>query len=249
MRKGETKAMYQQTKIIAFDLDGTLTQHKSKLGDKNKSVLDRLAQKYKLVMVGAGTCPRIWNQMNCYPIDVIGSYGLQFATYNAETKQQELQWDEKVPVDREEIMRRAMLLRDKYDLHDYAGEPMEFHPTGALTFPVLGTAAKIEDKLSYDPDRAKRRVMYPFVKELFHDYNVMIGGSSSYDMVPGVYGKLNALRRYLKLNGLTDENVVYCGDDYHEGGNDHDVYAGGIPFVKVDDFEKLEEILTEAGLL
>ena len=145
--------MYQQTKIIAFDLDGTLTQHKSKLGEQNKSVLDRLAQKYKLIMVGAGTCPRIWNQMNCYPIDVIGSYGLQFATYNAETQQQELQWDEKVPVDREEILRRAMLLRDKYDLHDYAGEPMEFHPTGALTFPVLGTAAKIEDKLSYDPDR------------------------------------------------------------------------------------------------
>lgn len=239
----------QQTKLIAFDLDGTLTQHKSKLGDKNKSVLDRLSQKYKLIMVGAGTCPRIWNQMNCYPIDVIGSYGLQFATYCAEDKSQHLVWSEQVDVDREEIMRRAAVLREKYNLHDYAGDPMEFHSTGALTFPVLGTAAKIEDKLSYDPDRAKRRVMYPFVKELFHDYNVMIGGSSSFDMVPGQYGKLNALRRYLKMSGLTEEEVIYCGDDYHEGGNDYDVYAGGVPFIKVDDFEKLEEILTENGLL
>ena len=142
-----------------------------------------------------------------------------------------------------------MLLRDKFDLHEYAGEPMEFHSTGALTFPVLGTKAQLPEKLAYDPDKSKRRVMYPFVKELFHDYNVMIGGTSSFDMVPGQYGKLNALRRYMALLNLTDEQVVYCGDDYREGGNDHDVYAGGIPFVKVDDYENLGALLEEAGIL
>ena len=29
-------------KIVAFDLDGTLTQHKTSLDEKNKSVLNRL---------------------------------------------------------------------------------------------------------------------------------------------------------------------------------------------------------------
>lgn len=236
-------------KLVAFDLDGTLTQHKSPLGAKNRAVLDRLREKYQLVMVGAGTCARIFGQMEKYPINIIGSYGMQFAEYDPATGGQIIKWNEQADVDRDEIMRRAMLLREKYGLHDYAGEPMEFHPTGALTFPVLGTKAVLADKLAYDPDKAKRSVMYPFVKELFHDYNVMIGGSSSFDMVPGQYGKLNALRRYMKLLGLTDEQVAYCGDDYREGGNDHDVYAGGIPFVKVDDYERLEEYLTEAGLL
>lgn len=236
-------------KLVAFDLDGTLTQHKSPLGAKNRAVLDRLREKYQLVMVGAGTCARIFGQMEKYSINIIGSYGMQFAEYDPATGGQIIKWNEQADVDRDEIMRRAMLLREKYGLHDYAGEPMEFHPTGALTFPVLGTKALLADKLAYDPDKAKRSVMYPFVKELFHDYNVMIGGSSSFDMVPGQYGKLNALRRYMKLLGLTDEQVAYCGDDYREGGNDHDVYAGGIPFVKVDDYERLEEYLTEAGLL
>ena len=236
-------------KLIAFDLDGTLTQHKTPLGDKNRAVLDRLRKKYQLVMVGAGTCARIFGQLEKYPINVIGSYGMQFAEYDPATGEQVIRWNEQADVDRDEIMRRAMLLREKYGLHDYAGEPMEFHPTGALTFPVIGTKAVLADKLAYDPDKAKRRAMYPFVKELFHDYNVMIGGTSSFDMVPGQYGKLNALRRYMKLLGLTDEQVAYCGDDYREGGNDHDVYAGGIPFVKVDDYERLEEYLTEAGLL
>jgi len=73
-------------KLVAFDLDGTLTQHKTKLGDKNRSVLDRLGEKYKLLMVGAGQCMRIFNQMDGYPIDIIGNYGLQYAKYNSETK-------------------------------------------------------------------------------------------------------------------------------------------------------------------
>lgn len=46
-------------KLIAFDLDGTLTQHRSKLEQFNKDVLDELSARYKLIMVGAGGCERI----------------------------------------------------------------------------------------------------------------------------------------------------------------------------------------------
>lgn len=236
-------------KLVAFDLDGTLTQHKSALGKKNRSVLDRLARRYRLLMVGAGVCERIYRQMGEYPIDIIGSYGMQFAVYDANSGGLRLVRSEKAAVDRTEILRRAAVIRERFGLRDYAGDSMEFHATGALTFPVLGTKAALEDKLAYDPDRQKRRAMYPCVCELFSDYHVMIGGSSSFDIVPEQYGKLNALRRYLAENGLTEEEVAYCGDDYHEGGNDYDVYAAGIPFVKVDDYEKLEETLVRCGLL
>ena len=241
--------MRKQTKIIAFDLDGTLTQHKTKLGPQNRHILDQLGQRYKLIMVGAGTCQRIWNQMDQYPIDIIGSYGMQFAVYNKDQQALVLQWDECVQVNREEVLRRAEKIRQQFGLFDFNGDTLEFHCTGALTFPVLGTKASLADKLAYDPDRSKRRSMYPFVKEVFSDYNVMIGGSSSFDIVPGQYGKLNAIRRYLAENDMHEQEIVYCGDDYSEGGNDYDVYAGGIPFVKVDHYDRLRETLQENGLL
>ena len=241
--------MLNQIKIIAFDLDGTLTQHKSKLSAENRHILDQLGQRYRLLMVGAGTCQRIWDQMDHYPIDIIGSYGMQFAAYDTERQTLALQWDERAPVDREEVLRRAGRIRERFGLYDYTGDTLEFHPTGALTFPVLGTKAALADKLAYDPDRSKRRLMYPFVKAQFHDYNVMIGGSSSFDIVPGKYGKLNAIRRYLTENGLNEQEIVYCGDDYCEGGNDHDVYASGIPFVKVDHYDRLGDILRENEVL
>lgn len=41
-------------KLIAFDLDGTLTQHKEPLSPENKAALDELGKKYKLIMAGAG---------------------------------------------------------------------------------------------------------------------------------------------------------------------------------------------------
>ena len=54
----------KKIKLVAFDLDGTLTQHKTKLDATNRAVLDALKAKgYELVMAGAGQCMRIFNQM------------------------------------------------------------------------------------------------------------------------------------------------------------------------------------------
>ena len=58
-------------KVFAFDLDGTLTQHKTPLGEKNRAILEQLAQRYTLIMVGAGNCMRIHNQLGGFPMDVI----------------------------------------------------------------------------------------------------------------------------------------------------------------------------------
>ena len=53
-----------QKRLICFDLDGTLTQHKTPLSPENRAVLDSLRQHYQLVMCGGGSCERIYNQMN-----------------------------------------------------------------------------------------------------------------------------------------------------------------------------------------
>ena len=47
-------------KVFAFDLDGTLTQHQTPLDDKNRAILEKLAERYTLLMVGAGGCILLW---------------------------------------------------------------------------------------------------------------------------------------------------------------------------------------------
>jgi len=236
--------MHTDYKLIAFDLDGTLTQHRTKLGDENRAVLDKLAKKYKLLMIGAGACMRIFNQMNKYPIDIIGNYGMQVSRYNPETKTLDILENAHVAPDRERAIAICNAIREKYGFTEYVGDAVEFHDSGMITFPLIGTKAKIEDKLSFDPDRSRRKVFYEEVKQAFADYTVFIGGSSSFDIAPHPYNKLYALDRYCAEHGMTHADVLYCGDDYGVGGNDEQVYLSDIDFVKVDDYRKLGEYLS-----
>ena len=230
-------------KVIAMDLDGTLTQHKEGLTEANKNTLDALSKKYKLLMVGAGQVMRIFNQLGRYPIDIIGNYGLQYGTYNKETGDMDIVRDLTFPIDREATEKKVTFLREKYGFCEFRGDNVEYHPSGCITFPVLGTKAIQEDKLSFDPDRKKRRAIYDEVTQTFSDYSVFVGGSSSFDMAPKPYNKYYALDLYCKENGLLHENVVYIGDDYGLGGNDESVYKSDIPYLTIDDYRTFPEVV------
>lgn len=233
----------QKIKLVVFDLDGTLTQHKTKLSEEHRAVLDELGKKYKLLMAGAGMCRRIFEQMNHYPIDILGNYGMQFAKYNEETKDLDIVKNITLPCDRESVDRRVTAMREKYGFTEYAGENVEYHSSGCVTFPILGTKAKQEDKLAFDPDRKKRRKIYEDVKAVFSDYIVFVGGSSSFDMAPAPYNKAYALSEYCKEHGIAHDEVVYVGDDYGEGGNDESVYLSDFHFIKIDNYLDFPELM------
>ena len=122
---------------------------------------------------------------------------------------------------------------------------MEYHVSGCITFPILGTRAIQEDKLSFDPDRAKRRAIYDEVCEAFPDYNVFVGGSSSFDMAPKPYNKYYALDLYCKENGIMHSEVVYIGDDYGIGGNDESVYKSDFNYITIDDYRDFPKVVKD----
>lgn len=233
------------TKLIAFDLDGTLTQHKTTLPDENRKILDRLRKRYALVMVGAGRCARIFSQMQNYPIDIIGNYGLEYARYDNEAQALTMVRDLVFDCDRATITKKITKLRRRFGFTEYAGESVEFHASGCVTFPLLGTAAKQEDKLVFDPDREKRRAIYSAVKSAFPEYKVFIGGSSSFDMAPAPFDKYYALDLYCNEHNYLHNEVVFVGDDFGIGGNDESVYISDFGFIKVTDYRKLEDFLKE----
>ena len=232
-------------KIIAMDLDGTLTQHKEKLTPKNRETLDALAKKYKLLMVGAGTVMRIFNQLDKYPLDVIGNYGLQYGKYDTGSGEMQIVRDITFPVDRERVEKTVSDMRVKYGFTEYRGDNVQYHPSGCITFPVLGTKAIQEDKLSFDPDRKKRRAIYDEVVETFSDYSVFVGGSSSFDMAPFPFDKAYALGKYCDERGIKHSEVVYIGDDYGEGGNDESVYKADFNYFKIDNYRDFPEVVKE----
>ena len=236
------KEIHKNIKVIALDLDGTLTQHKQPLEDDNKKALELLAKKYKLIMVGAGQVMRIRNQLGRMKIDIIGNYGLQYGEYDESIGNMKIIRNLTFDCDRESIEKKVTAFREKHGFTEYRGDNVEFHPSGCVTIPLLGTKALIEDKIAFDPTREKRRKIYAEVKELFSDYTVFIGDSSSFDMTPGIFDKYHALDTYCLEKGFSHENIVFIGDDYELGGNDESVYLSDIPFIKIDDYKTFPSV-------
>lgn len=230
-----------QIKLIAFDLDGTLTQHKTKLSEEYSAILNALQKKYTLLMAGAGQTRRIFEQMNRFPIDIIGNYGMQYAKYNPEKKDLETVYDIVLPCNKDACEERVTALREKHGFTQYTGDNVEYHPSGCITFPILGTKANQEDKLKFDPDRKKRRAFYNEVVEMFPEYNVFVGGSSSFDMAPSPYNKYYALDKYCSEKGIAHSEVVFVGDDYGLGGNDESVYKSDFGFIQIDDYRDFKD--------
>ena len=226
-------------RLICFDLDGTLTQHRSPLEEKNKSVLDRLQKKYKVIMMGAGGCERIYKQMQNYPIDIIGNYGMQESKI-IDGKFTIVKEVTTTP-DKDYFTEKAKYLREKYGYTEFKGESVEFHSTGMVTFPLLGTKADIADKLVFDPTRAKRKVLYSEVLDLFPNYTVYIGGSSSFDFTEKKYNKYDAIMEYAKENGYSKEEILYVGDDFDDGGGDSHIRIYGMDYINISDYRNLEK--------
>ena len=232
---------YSKIKVIALDLDGTLTQHRQPLPKENIEALEKLAKKYKLLMVGAGQVKRIFKQMDNFPIDIIGNYGMQYGIYDKSINDIVIVKDNKVGVDRGSVIEKITELRQKYGYTDFKGDTVEFHPTGCLTFAILGTNADKNDKIAFDPDRKKRRAIYHDVVNSFSNYEVFVGGSSSFDMAPKGFNKYYALKDFINNNGYSEEEILFIGDDYGYGGNDESVYLSNIPFMEIDNFLNFSE--------
>lgn len=206
-------------------------------------MLLHICQKYKCVIVGAGSCKRIYEQLDNFRIDIIGYYGMQESRIITESGKDKLVIIKNivVDIDKDLIRRKIEKLREVTGYTEYIGDSVEFHDSGVVTFPLLGTKANIKDKLSFDPDRSKRRKIYEIVKKEFDGFTVFIGGSSSFDIVPDGFNKYNALIEYAKRLKINKNNIVYFGDDYGIGGNDEHIYKSDIKFIKVDDYSKFCE--------
>ena len=231
---GLLKKARAKRRLVCLDLDATLCQHRSPIPPENLAALKELMKRYKCIMVGAGNAPRIHKQMGGFPIDIIGNYGMQealgedgnFRIVRAVTN----------AVDRRFFREKTDYLRKKYGYTQYEGEPLEFHASGMVTFGLLGTTPSAEHKVKFDPDRKKRKAMYKEVCEIFKDYSVFIGGSTSFDFAGRQYNKYDAIMDYAKRNGYALDEIVFIGDDFGDGGGDSHVRLKGMDYIEIGDY-------------
>jgi hydroxymethylpyrimidine pyrophosphatase-like HAD family hydrolase len=98
--------------------------------------------------------------------------------------------------------------------------------------------------VAFDPDRRKRRAMYPEVLDIFRDYSVYIGGSTSFDFAGKEYNKYDATLKWAEDHGYALDDIVFIGDDFADGGGDSHVRIKGMDHIVITDYTKFADAVS-----
>lgn len=225
-----------------FDMDKTVAPARQPIRPEMFTLLTSLPPGVDVTIVSGQLVEKIAWQSNNLPAHRLGENGNHAVTKDGE----ELWHTSLTPAEEAEVMAHIESLTAALpEVPNPDWHPVE-NRGGQITFSPIGNTAPVEQKMAYDPDRAKRDALlaaHPFVSETMM---VCIGGSTSLDYIPKARHKGTNVARFIEAMGWKKEECVYYGDGLYPGGNDAFV-IGVIDTVLVKDeldcYEKLKAAL------
>jgi len=252
--------MLPDKKIIAFDVDGTLTVSKSPITETMADLVKELIKQKIVIAVSGGKFGQFKTQFLppfeqddsfipfIHNLKLVTTCGTQRYDYDEIKKEWVL--TDKEPLNEKVKEKAKKLLQEIIDSGKYeippnpVGEIVEDRDT-QVTFSALGQQAKIEDKSIWDPDRRKRKKIVSALAPKLPEVSMLINAYSSIDIVPKGFNKAVGLLRYLEKIGVDKSDMVYVGDALFPEGNDYSIIEAGIEAIEVKGPEETELLIKD----
>ena len=224
------------TKLIIFDLDGTLAESKQPLTSEMAALLAKLLERMPAAIISGGALAQFLKQVvsqlpssanlaNLYLLPTSGAslYEFRNDTWN---KIYEERLSEKEAHLVETALRAAASETGAIDFSKSAwGERIE-HRGGQVSMSALGQQAPATLKKEWDPDRSKRRALQAAAKKhLPQGFTAAMGGATTIDVTRTGVDKAYGLRKLCEHLNIPESEVLYVGDELEAGGNDEVVYT------------------------
>lgn len=250
--------MLPNKKIIAFDIDGTLTASKTPITESMAKLIKELVKQKMVVAIAGGNFKQLQTQFLppflhddsmipfIHNFTLLPTSGSQRYEYDEIKKEWILTDKEPLP---SEVKEKALkLLQEVIDNPIYEIPP---NPIGniiedrdtQITFTPNGQQAPVEMKLRFDPDRKKREKIKAMLEPQLPEVSILINGTSSIDILPKGFNKAVGLTRFIKKIGLNKSDVIFVGDGLFPGGNDYSVSEAGFETIAVKKPEETELII------
>ncbi len=250
--------MLPSKKIIAFDVDGTLTVSKTPITEEMASFIKKIIKQKIVVAISGGGftqlqtqfLPPFLNDTDVLPfiknLKLLPTSGSQRYEFDEEKKVWAL--TDKEPLDPKVKERAIKLLQGIIDSGLYEIPP---HPIGNIiedrdtqvTFTPNGQQAPVEMKKLFDPSRKKREKIVAAIGPQLPEVDLLINGVSSIDVLPKGFSKAVGLSRLLEKFCLEKTDMLFIGDALFPGGNDYSVKEAGIETIAVSGPEETEKVL------
>lgn len=247
-------------KIAAFDLDGTLAESKQHLESDVAELLYLLAKEKIVVIITGGSFEQFKKQFLPYfkpkedeeeliykNLILLSTSGSQRYQYDEEIKDWIMTDIEEFPSDIKNEVMKALNEIISSGIYGIApvieGDEVIEDRLTQISISALGQHAPIELKKTWDPDQVKRQEMKKILEAKLPDVSIIIGGTTTLDILTKGFDKAKGLIRLLDKLGMTIDDMVFVGDAIFPGGNDYSAYEAGIESIKVSGPEESKEII------
>ncbi len=232
----------EDKKLIAFDVDGTLTESRSRMDAEMAILFSKLLTIKKVAIVTGETFAdiklQILDQLNLTTeqnrnLILLPTNGSGLWIYT--DSWQEIYSHHLTPAENQKII-SALERMDQADPElrnnkSYGREIQERE--SEITYAALGKDAPNDLKVAWDPDFKKRLAMQSRLMKELPEFEVKIGGKTSIDITPKGMDKAYAIKKLMEHLKLEKKDILFFGDAVYENGNDFPVFQLGVDTIKV----------------
>jgi len=234
--------MDETLRVVAFDLDDTLTVSKSKIDPRMAQLLAQLLASLDVCIISGGKFEQFDTQVLQYinapenqlsRLHIMPTCGTRYYTWqNGDWRMnyaEDLREEEKSYVVR--VLTEGARKLGLWEAQTW-GDIIEDRGS-QITYSALGQAAPVDAKYAWDPDGTKKRKLRDYAAEYLPDLEVRVGGSTSVDVTRKGIDKAYGIGKLIDRLKISADQVLFVGDRLSEGGNDYPVIALGVRWVEV----------------
>jgi len=231
-------------KVIAFDLDDTLSVTKSPIENEMGVTLVRLLEKYDICVISGSSyeqlCMQVVDKLDAAPhylanLHLMPTSGTKYYIYNEAAKKWQQKYEHKLTEDQKSRAFES-LEKNAKKLDFWVDEPYGdiIEDRGSqVTYSALGQKAPSDIKYKWDPSGEKKMKLRDLVAKDLGDMEVRTGGTTSVDVVMMGVDKAYGMRELMNEMKIEKSDILFIGDKLQPGGNDYAVKAMGIDTIEV----------------
>ena len=244
--------IYNMKKIICFDLDWTLAPSKERLDDEMSELVSKLLNKYYASVITWWWPDRFQKQIFDYITTDENLLNKFIACPNCGTKMLRYENGQRhklysLDFSQEEKKRILDSMNEVMELLNLRPEKTRWDIVedrwSQITFSALWQDAPLKEKIVWDPDFKKRKVIKSELEKRIPEFSINSGGSTSIDITMKWVDKAFAIKKIIEYNPFNLEDVLFVWDAIFPGWNDYPPFMIWTDCIKTNWVEHTKKII------
>lgn len=235
-------------KLIAFDLDDTLSVTKSAISPRMSELLMGLLEHYDVCVISGANVEQLQRQVTDHlptephhleRLHLMPTCGTRYYRFDTQLNDWKMQYsNEPAPEQKQQAKDVLESVTKGLGLWPETpyGEVIEDRGS-QVTLSALGQGAPAEAKYAWDPTGEKKLAIRDAAAPLLPELEVRAAGTTSIDVTLVGIDKAYGMKQLVEHAHVTKDEILFVGDKLDEGGNDYPVKSVGIDTIAVEKWE------------